>query len=148
MRRYSFLEPEAEGPGRLTLGMKIREEWEGDAAEAAGPGLVAVLTIHGDADDRGVRRGELTEQLLGFGNLLASGGGEIEGIEEHANIALCEEVRRGHVLVVLVLQGEGWGRITDIDHLCISGWCCFDSRGCPRAMGGGTRVPASALRFH
>jgi hypothetical protein len=77
-----LVEPEAVALADVTLGVEVRKQRVVDPGEAGGPGLVAELGVDGDTQNLGIGGLELRLKSVEAGNLDASGGREVQGIED------------------------------------------------------------------
>lgn len=90
--------------------MEIREQREGDASEALGPGFVTELGINGDTQDLGVSGFELREERVEAGDLDASGRRKVEWVEDKQDV-LAARVRGELLLRVEVAVQLELGRL-------------------------------------
>ena len=99
------VEPEAVSLGDVALRMEVSQQGIVDPAKAIGPCAVTELAVHGDTQDLGIAGIELAKQRVQARDFRASGGGEVEGVEDQEDL-LTLEARELHLLIGVAVERE------------------------------------------
>ncbi len=113
----------AVGVGDSPFGLKIGQQWEGNASQIASPVGVAMNTVDADTQNLGVRGLEARQKSLDSRHFLASGGRPVEWVEEQQDVPPIAEVPERNLSTELVVQAEAWcgGSFADHGRLLLTG---------------------------
>ena len=112
----AVLKIKPEGASDLTLGVKVSQQRDRDAAQARRPVGVTIDAVDGDAEDLRIGLKELSSQRIQRWYLLASRGREIQGIEDQHHVTLSVELRAREAPAKVIRECEVWRFVTEFDH--------------------------------